>query len=113
MSLSSVPSSQSFNPDLNISGERISSSYWFILPETLILLISPDLSENIGLGSVTDLEAGHEAEQLMRGRHLETLLTEEIVDIGAISEQEVETWTKSWHHDIMSSHCVKCHAPDG
>ena len=42
-----------------------------IVPETLILLISPDLSEDVGLGAVTDLEAGHEAEQLVWGGHLE------------------------------------------
>ena len=66
-----------------------------IIPETLILLISPDLSEDVSLGAVTDLEAGYEAEQLVRGRHLETLLTEEVVDIGAISEKKVETWRQS------------------
>ena len=62
-----------------------------IVPETLILLVSPDLSEDVGLGAITDLEAGHEAEQLVRGGNLETLLTEEVVDVGAISKQEVET----------------------
>ena len=61
------------------------------LPKFLILLISPDLSEDVGLRAVTDLEAGDEAEQFMGGGHLETLLTEESVHIGAVSEQKVKT----------------------
>lgn len=81
------------------------------LPHCLVLLVSPYLSHNIGLGPVLDLESRHQVEKLvwsvklskkntvvsfpvnpiMFYRHLQSFFTEKIDDVCTVSEQKVQS----------------------